>query len=51
MEEDNLAGTNLEISYNEGDVSVIRKDTGEEIPATRLFWFAWKAFQTDTELY
>lgn len=48
---DKVGGVNLEISYNNGDVTVVREDTGEEIAATRLFWFAWKAFRPETDLY
>jgi hypothetical protein len=48
---DEVGGVNIWINYNNGDVSVRRVDTGEEIPATRLFWFAWKAFRPETELY
>ncbi len=48
---DLLGGVELEIDYNGGDVKVTRLDSGEEIPGTRLFWFAWKAFRSETELY
>lgn len=48
---DRVGGVNIKINYNDGDVSVRRVDTGEEIPATRLFWFAWKAFRPETQLY
>lgn len=48
---DTLGGVLIEISYKKGNVSVIRKDNGEEILATRLFWFAWKAFRPESELY
>lgn len=46
---DIVAGATVTISYNNGDVTVTRNS--EEIPATRIFWFAWKAFRPDTELY
>lgn len=49
--EDTLGGVKIKILYNNGDVAVERQDSGEEIPATRLFWFAWKAFRSETELY
>lgn len=49
--EDTVGGVKIRISYNNGDVAAERLDTGEEIPATRLFWFAWKAFRPETELY
>lgn len=41
----------VRVNYNNGDVDVRRLDTGEEIVATRMFWFAWKAFRPDTELH
>jgi len=28
-----------------------RDDTGEDIPSTRAYWFAWQAFYGDTALY
>jgi hypothetical protein len=49
--EDSIDGVDLEIMYNNGDIRVVRLDTGEEIAATRLFWFAWKAFRPETKLY
>jgi hypothetical protein len=48
---DEIDDVGVEISYDNGNVEVIRTDTGEQIPATRLFWFAWKAFNPETELY
>lgn len=48
---DKIAGVDVEVDYNSGDVTVVRLDTNDEIPATRLFWFAWKTFHPDTELY
>lgn len=45
---DNVA---VEIADKNGDVTVKRLDTGEEIVPVRLFWFAWKAFHPETELY
>lgn len=48
---DSIGGVSLRISYNNGDVTVENLSSGGEIPATRLFWFAWKAFYADTELY
>ncbi len=46
---DSIGGEEIKISYNNGDVTVTRG--GEEIAATRLFWFAWKAFRPKTQLY
>ena len=47
---DEVGGVSIKISYNNGDVNVIRSDD-LELAATRLFWFAWKAFHPDTKLY
>jgi len=49
--EDVVGGVRIKVSYKNGDVTVVRGDNGEEIPATRLFWFAWIAFNPDTKLY
>jgi len=48
---DSINGVAVEISYDNGNIKVIRLDTEEELPATRLFWFAWAAFNPETELY
>ena len=48
---DKIGGVEIEISYNNGDVTVKNLDTGEEVVATRLFWFAWKSFRPETKLY
>ena len=48
---DKIGGVEVEISYNNGDVTVKNLDTGDEVVATRLFWFAWKAFRPETDLY
>lgn len=49
--QDTLGVSRVEVSYNNGDVRVVRIGNSEEIPATRMFWFAWKAFRPDTRLY
>jgi len=51
MIRDKIGDVGVDISYNDGDVTVTRLDINEEIPATRLFWFAWKAFRPKTQLY
>jgi hypothetical protein len=48
---DQVGNVAVEIGYNNGDVRVRRLDTGEDVVATRLFWFAWAAFRPETELY
>lgn len=48
---DRVGGISVEVSYNNGNVEVKNTDTGEELSATRLFWFAWKAFRPETQLY
>lgn len=49
--QDTLGESKVEVSYNEGDVRVVRLENSEDISTTRLFWFAWKAFRPDTQLY
>ena len=49
--EDVIGGVKIKIVYNNGDITVENLDTNEELPATRLFWFAWKAFHQETELF
>lgn len=48
---DGVGGDPVELYYHNGDISVGNLKTKEEIVATRLFWFAWKAFHPETELY
>jgi len=36
---------------SDGDIVIIRTDSGEQIMPIRLFWFAWAAFHPNTELY
>lgn len=48
---DKVGGVSVQLLYNNGDIVVKRLDTNEEIPATRLFWFAWKAFRPETKIY
>lgn len=49
--QDEIGGVSIEITYRNGKVTVVNKDEDEEIAATRLFWFAWKAFHPGTKLY
>lgn len=48
---DTVGGVSVNISYNNGNVSVRSTKTGDEISVTRLFWFAWKAFRPETTIY
>jgi hypothetical protein len=48
---DKIGKVDVSVTYNDGDVEVRILDTGEEVVATRLFWFAWKAFRPETKLY
>jgi hypothetical protein len=48
---DTVGGQRVRIKYDRGSVTVENLDAGEEVVATRLFWFAWKAFHPRTELY
>ena len=50
--EDRLGGKKIIISYFPKSNSAIVTDSqGNMLPSTRLYWFAWYAFHTDTELY
>jgi len=48
---DRIGEVNIEISIDNGIVSVVNLDTNEKIIPTRSFWFGWAAFYPDTELY
>ena len=48
---DKVGNVDVEVMYNNGNVKVIRLDTNKEVVATRLFWFAWKTFRPNTDLY
>jgi hypothetical protein len=43
--------TSLKAVNQDGIISFQNTDTGEAIIATRLFWFAWVAFNPDTSLH
>lgn len=50
--EDNIGGVKIIITRNEsGEVIVTNSETEESIIPIRLFWFAWAAFNPDTQLY
>ena len=50
---DEVDGVKLKVSYDAEKQSprVILVKTGEEVPFTRVFWFAWQAFYPDTGLW
>lgn len=48
---DNVGDAELEVTYRNGELSVINLKTREELAPVRLFWFAWKAFHPETELF
>ena len=48
---DRVGGVSVEIRYDGGNVNARRLDNGSKLAETRLFWFAWKAFYPNTELY
>lgn len=49
---DSLAGQDLRIRYDAENRSGRVFDTsGEELPSTLSYWFAWQAFHPDTEVY
>jgi hypothetical protein len=48
--DDELAGRKLKIAYDSGD-SVFRYDVPADVEVTEAYWFAWKAFHPDTEVW
>ena len=48
---DSLGGQRVRLSYSRGEVLVENLSQREKVVATRMFWFAWKAFYPETELY
>jgi hypothetical protein len=48
---DTIGDVSVKLRYKDGSVKVDNIDSGEEVIATRLFWFAWKAFNPNTSLY
>ena len=50
--EHEVGGTPLKIVWTKaGDVVRVWNVAGEEVPAIRLFWFAWAAFEPETRLW
>ncbi len=50
--EDTVNNTKIIITYNIGsDSATIKDESGNLLPATTLFWFAWNAFHPDTLIY
>jgi len=50
--EDTITGVSFRLERDDaGIVTMTNLETGEEIVATRGFWFAWYAFHPDTGLY
>ncbi len=50
--EDFIGSTPLSISYDPQHNSAVIKDaSGNTLPATTLFWFAWSAFHPTSEVY
>jgi len=48
---DILGSTKIELSYENGEVFVRESATENELVATRVYWFAWFAFNPDTQLF
>lgn len=50
--EDTISGVRVKVERDAaGTVTIINRDTDEEIIKERDFWFAWYAFHPDTSLY
>jgi hypothetical protein len=48
--EDEIAGKKISISY-ESDRGVFEWEAPEDVAVTEAYWFAWKAFHPDTEIW
>jgi hypothetical protein len=49
---DSLAGQDLRIRYDaENRSGRVFDASGEELPSTLSYWFAWQAFHPHTEVY
>jgi len=49
---DTFQGEQFEVLYHPANATArIMDDSGQEIPTTLAFWFAWYAFHPDTEVY
>ena len=48
--DDELAGRKIKIAYDSQD-SVFRYDVPADVEVTEAYWFAWKAFHPDTEVW
>lgn len=47
---DEVNNMEITVDYNNGDIQVV-DNQGRNLIPTRAFWFAWKAFHPQTELY
>jgi hypothetical protein len=48
--EDEFVGRKLQIDYS-SDLGVFRWDVPDDVEVTEAYWFAWKAFHPDTEIW
>jgi hypothetical protein len=48
--DDELAGRKIKVAYDSTD-SVFRYDVPDDVLVTEAYWFAWKAFHPDTEVW
>jgi len=51
--EDVVGGITLRVTFDRqtGSFNALRLDTGEAVPFTRAYWFAWQAFNPTTDLW
>ncbi|MDE0770256.1 MAG: hypothetical protein OSB19_17905 [Opitutaceae bacterium] len=50
--QDSVGGPLVTIRYNaESETAQAFDESGNPIPATELYWFAWYAFHPDTEIF
>ena len=48
--EDEVEGRRIRIAYN-SDLAAFSWDVPEDVGVTESYWFAWKAFHPDTEIW
>lgn len=50
---DSFEGVSLTLSFDSfaGELTVVRGDTGEVVPAVQSFWFAWQGFYPETTVF
>ena len=48
--DDDFAGRKIHVTYSSGD-AVFRYEVPDDVEVTEAYWFAWKAFHPDTDVW